>query len=236
MTLIDLSRKIIFIKTHKTASTSVEAALEKSLLGLPFKHHHRFLVTSNGFVTARPKRYFTLLQIPFVKNDLLGLTKKYGWDFESHRKLMKLENHSLPIQIKEAVPDDFWKVAKKITICRNPVDIIFSQFFWENPRAKEAPTWKEDLNVFAQNIHPKPINQAVATMSEDITVLRYESLAEDLSNFLAVVGGAATGLPAFKSGYKPSLNVQRESILTAETIRAIRANWGSYASRFNYQI
>lgn len=236
MTLIDLSRNIIFIKTHKTGGTSVEAAFEKSLLGLPIRHHHTFKVTDNGFVTARPNRYFTPLHAPFVKKDLKALAKKYDWDPKSYRELIRLKNHALPAQIREAVPLEFWANAQKITICRNPLDIIFSQFFWENPRAKEKMTWQADLNFFAQNILPKAVNQAIADLNEEITVLRYESLAADCSQFLESVGAASSDLPNFKSGFKPISKEPSADVFWPETLSAISKNWHTYASKFNYKI
>jgi hypothetical protein len=236
MTLVGTTHKIIFIKTHKTAGTSVEAALEKTLLGLPGRHYQPFTASVHGFVTARPKNYDTPWHQLISQRNLKKMMKTLGWDAIYFKSILALQNHSLPDQIKASMPLEFWETATKVTICRKPLDIIISQFFWENPKAKSGADWRPQLEMFATTVHPKPINQAIANLREPVTVLRYESLTDDFEKLISSIGLQTEGLPTFKSGFKPTDLQTGQLTFKPDTLKRIRENWGAYADRFGYEI
>lgn len=105
MTLISHRSEFIFLRTHKTGSTSVEAALEPACLapGAPIGPHRRDMaVTEFGIVGARGGAY-----------------EDRPWRAHMSARL-----------VRRRIGRRIWRRYRKIAVVRNPFDRMVSMFFW----------------------------------------------------------------------------------------------------------
>ena len=105
--IISHSHKYIFIKSLKTAGTSIEAALSHECSG-------QDVVTRLG-------------------NYRFNRDESGGWIHNAMND-EGFEQHEKAAAIKEKVPPAVWSDYYKFSVVRNPWDRIVSDFFWRNRR------------------------------------------------------------------------------------------------------
>lgn len=136
--IISHKYRFIFIKTRKTAGTSLEIALSR-LLGphdviTPITPNDEALRLEIGGLSAQnykiPKSFWRL-------SDL--------WPSIRDRELPAFHNHDSASFVREHVPDDIWQNYFKFTIERNPWDKFVSFYFWRN-RMPPRPGFSDYLN------------------------------------------------------------------------------------------
>lgn len=166
--------KFIFIKTRKTAGTSIELALSKfcgpsdtitptteadeelrkEIGGIPPQHYNP--VTNNNWLTRQLKRLL-------------------------NEKNQVLYNHIDSNSIKDIIGKEKWNNYFKFTVERNPWDKAVSLYFWRTKNMKESPTFEE----FIKNIDPLDLsNWHLYTTNNNIAVdyvIQYSNLENDLS-------------------------------------------------------
>lgn len=170
--LVSHSRKFIYLKTHKTAGTSVEIYFEPycadPALGAMPTHATGERISSFGIVGYRGAK----------------ATERAVW-----------YNHMSADLVKKQIGDEIWKQYKKFCVVRNPYDKVVSYWWWrqhEKPdglskeAAKTMPfeeirksfnKWvkKGNLNL----IIDREIYTADGQLCLDF-MIRYENLAEDM--------------------------------------------------------
>ncbi len=172
--------KFIFLKTQKTAGTSVEIALSR-------------VMTKDDIVTPLSRRW------PWPSEDektrqslghqgptnclapLQNYTPEELWRLISKGKLKKeFYNHMPAIEAKAKIPEMLWNNYTKISIERNPFDRAISTYYWRTRRSKPSV----DINHYIQTcpaIHLS--NWNVYTIEDKIAanfMLSYENLSNDL--------------------------------------------------------
>ena len=106
--IINHRYKYIFVKTTKTAGTSMEIALSRSC-------------GSNDVVT------------PFgAPDDNVYRESLDGYQNPRNYEEYDLEEHSKASIIKESIPQEWWDKYTKIAILRDPVDYTISRYYWDN--------------------------------------------------------------------------------------------------------
>ena len=181
MTLVSHRAQFIFLKTHKTAGTSVEAALEPLCLpdGTPAGAHYRDMAVSEaGIVGARGRR-----------------AKDALW-----------RNHMSALAIRRQVGSRIWRRYFKISVVRNPFDRMVSMFFSRltvEEREELAVSFEAARTAF--QVWLRTAN-AVRNMDKLLIglayqpdhVLFYERLEKDFASLARAWGISAT-LPRFKA-------------------------------------
>jgi hypothetical protein len=188
MTLISHHAEFIFLKTHKTAGTSVEAALEPLCLpsGAPAGAHYRDMSVSDaGIVGARGQS-----------------AKTAQW-----------RNHMSARAIRREIGGRIWRRYFKFTVVRNPFDRMVSMFFSRQTveRRQELATSFERARSAFQDWLPEA--SAVRNMDKLLIGLTYQPdhvlFFERLEEDFAILA-RAWGLPADLPRYKADRRVRPE--------------------------
>jgi hypothetical protein len=189
--------KFIFIKTAKTAGTSIEVFLSKicgpqdivtPIVPMIEGHQPR---NYEGFInpipeiTERPAKLFSVLR-------------------HTMTSCMKFYNHMPAREVKNRVPADIWKGYFKFCVERNPWDKVLSHYHMHAARAGGALSLDEYL---ARGRFPFNYFRYTDRSGRKIIVdriLRYESLLSELGEVFAqlrIPFGGTLGIGA-KSEYR----------------------------------
>jgi len=192
--------KFIFVKTAKTAGTSIEVFL--SPLCAPDDILTPFSEPEDGHI---PRNYRGLFN-PFP--DILTWmrvnrgNKKIGAQdtINSFLTFQKYFRHIPAWQIKKRLRRDVWENYYKFCVERNPWDKVVSGWNWYNIKYRKNLTLDQYLNVFANKIHSLirgvgtfPFNYVNYTdpINGNLLVdkvIRYEHLDEELNLILLQLG------------------------------------------------
>jgi hypothetical protein len=121
--IISHKHKFIFIKTEKTAGTSIEIALSKycgpdDIITPLIEEDENY---RNELSFTGKQNYFYSLK-SYSKNDVLLAFLK--------QKKLGFYNHMSALQIKKRIPSDIWNSYFKFCFERNPYDKFISWYYW----------------------------------------------------------------------------------------------------------
>ena len=191
--IISHTHKYIFIKSWKTAGTSIETALSAHCGG--------------GDVVTELGDYW------FNRNE-------QGQWIHKSINAEGFSQHESAAGAKSKVAPEIWDGYFKFSIARNPWDRVVSLFSWEarnKPALKPAKRWhhrlgfpfnefRERTMLFRQFVTGEwKTNDQFYVMDGALCVdfvIRYERLAEDLGEVCKRVGLPALALPHLKSGLR----------------------------------
>ena len=199
--IISHSHKFIFIKSEKTAGTSVEAVLSGFCSGddvvTPINDYRHNRDENGKFI------HQSMNAEEFIKLDLPNL------------------QHADASTIKRQIPDEVWDTYFKFSIVRNPWDRTISDFFWkrrQDPAIKPRKRFYHYLGVpFNELAQPKKAlhdfldsdefvnNDRFYVMDDELCVdfvIRYENLEEDLNEVCKRIGIPPVELPHLKTGFR----------------------------------
>lgn len=219
MTLVSHKHRFIFLRTHKTASTSIEAALEPLCLpvGAPIGDHHRDMeITEAGIVGARGGAY-------------------------SDREWTA---HMSARRIRRMLGRRIWWDYSKIAVVRNPYDRMVSMFWWrvsdaDRPSLNDAPfetvrrafgSWLERTDA-GKNTGKLCIGPRYCL---DI-VLHHERLEDEVAALFRHFGAPTPTLPRYKSGARRRPEHWRDYYDDAAD-RIIRRQSGFELAFFGYDL
>lgn len=203
--IVSHAHRFIFVKTSKTAGSSIELLLSKFCgpddivtPGLEAKDK-KFAEYSES---RRPRN----LDIPLHRAALLSLPPLVL--AKKHLRLRRtFYDHMPAFQIRRALPGSVWKTYYKFTVVRNPYDRAVSQFFWVNRGSKEFT--KRAINDYIlEKAHPHMFtNWYMYALNGRVLLdyfIRYENLDHDLGIALARIGlNDAGALPRAKAEHRP---------------------------------
>lgn len=198
--------KFIFLKTRKTAGTSIEAALAP-LCGpddivTPISPKDEPLRGEAGAARNFSGRFNPLPEL-FVPGTDRTRTLRDAW------RGRKYFNHMSAVQVRNRLGRETWDSYFKFCFERDPWDKMVSRFHWDNRGRVPPMTWAEFLarGEFRSDVGLYTIDGELAV---DF-VGRYEHLAEDLNKALAEVGiTTQPDLPKAKAGHRPSPEGNRD--------------------------
>lgn len=192
--IISHSHKYIFIKSTKTAGTSVEAALSNYCSG-------------SDIVTPLGDYAFN--------RDESGAWVHKSMNEGNYRQ------HDDALTIKNSLPEEIWNGYFKFSIARNPWDRTLSRFFWNHrgdPALKPRKRFYHYLGVPFDELGParEAFARFLRVEKWDTNdrfyiidgalcvdyVIRYEQLAEGLREVCRRVGLPELNLPKLKSGFR----------------------------------
>ena len=196
--IISHSHRFIFIKSEKTAGTSIEAALSAHCSG------DDIVTPINDYRHNRTEKG------EFIHHAM-----------NADEFYRKIGQHVDAPTIRSRVSDEVWNGYYKFSITRNPWDRTISDFFWkrrQDPALRPRKRFYHYLGV--------PFNEAALVKkpfldfvrSSDFVnndrfyiiddrlcvdgVIRYEHLAEDLLEMCAKIGIPPVELPHLKTGFR----------------------------------
>ena len=183
MVLVSHSHKFIFLKTRKTAGTSVEMYLQPfcTVPGHVVTEKTDALVSAFGIVGRR-------------------LTEASDDD------TLPWHNHLRAGKVRRVLGDQIWSAYRKLTVVRNPFARMVSGFYWAN-RATSFPG--ESFGDTRARFHDFVRTDQLQDDTDIVFIrdayviddaVRFETLSGDLTNICAAYGldPAATRLPFTK--------------------------------------
>jgi hypothetical protein len=192
--IISHTNRYIFIKSTKTAGTSIEAALSNHCRG-------------DDVVTPLGDYDFN--------RDETG-----AWVHKSMNE-GRHQQHDDAVTIRDSLPPEIWNSYFKFSIARNPWERTLSRFFWNHrndPALKPEKGLLQRLGVPVDELAParKAFNRFLREEAWDTNdrfyvidgklcvdyVVRYENLAGDLLEVCQRVGLPELRLPHLKSGMR----------------------------------
>ena len=178
--LISHQHKFIFLKTQKTAGTSLEIALcsflSKQDVITPLSR--KWPWPSEDESTRRE------LGLPGPSNCLAPVHRyrpRDAWNLITKGKLKKnFYNHMPAQEVRSKVPERVWQEYIKISVERNPFDRAISTYYWRTRKQKTRPC----INEYIQTCRPQLLtNWPIYTIDDNVVadiMLRYEQLPGDL--------------------------------------------------------
>lgn len=215
--LISHTKKFIFIKTSKTAGTSVELYFEP------------YCIADDGSE---------------VTEDRDQVMSEYGIvGGRGSGKCDVLHSHMPAKSIKTLVSDEQWQTYLKFTVVRNPFDRLVSRYFF-NRKVKEGRSLLgvpdeqiiDDFRNFAKNTYFPLLGQvSLGPRLAVDKVIRFESLpqgVEDICTHLDIPFDESR-IPKLKTGIRDS-SFSFAQLYDKETVNKVTELYKSELEFFNY--
>ena len=222
--------KFIFLKTYKTAGTSIEIALSKFCgdqdIITPISPVDE--KTRLGIGYRGPQNYLAPLSDCRLK-DLLDLVTK-------RKRKKRFYNHISARKVKGYIGDKIWKEYYKFCFERNPWDRVISLYYWRN-KSEPRPTIQEFLESELPLLRRRR-GFELYTINGEIAVDKvclYENLAENLEQIRVLLGlPEPLVLPRAKSSYREDKRHYRD-IFDHESREKIEKLFAQEIEIFDYK-
>ncbi len=228
--IVSHRHRFVFLKTKKSAGTSVELALS-AICG----PEDIISPVSAEDEAMRLGRGVQNIEIPVDRRPVL---------WRLHRALgarpsqagMSFYNHMTATEARAALGAETFDAYRKVTIVRNPWDREVSLYFWHH-RGKDSkpafdrfvrmPRWRPDRKNFdLYSIGGRPV-------ADDY--LRYETLADDFAGFVRSLGVAdVPGLPRAKGVERPRAKRDFREFYTPATRDIVGRRYAREIELFGY--
>ena len=194
--IISHKYKFIFLKTRKTAGTSIEIALSQfcgadDIIGT-LSDEENSLRLDSGFPG---QQNFKLPLHSYRYADLKRLFLKC--------KPMKYSNHKKANFIRQNAGEEIWNTYFKFCFERNPFDKAISRYYWSTRPPNLRPAMDDLLDRLPSHLLS---NWNIYTLNDHIAVDfvgRYETLNDDLARVARILGlPSKIDLPRAKSQYR----------------------------------
>lgn len=219
--LISHEHKFIFLKTHKTASTSTEAALE-------------WMCSPDGHVPAHEQAE--------MKSDRGYISGRMG----GQRKTDFIPTHARALAVQRKVGKPVFEEYTKLYTIRNPYDKVVS-WFWHVMPDEVAKTvaqdFKEAQTLFGTWLQMRPVlpnDLGVYRLPSGVFParhIRFERLREDLDAFVSELGhdSSRIEIPRWKSGSRMHKDRSFEEYYTKPTRDIVRRAFAFDFENFGYK-
>lgn len=208
--------KFIFIKTNKTAGTSIEIALSKFC-------GRKDIITP---ISRRDEKKRRQLGGRGCRNFRAPLWEYKPEDFSAlfrtgHPK-KKYYNHMSALEIRERIGEEIWNSYFKFCFERNPWDRMASLYFWLNKKNDDAPSMGEFLDsdkpalLKRRGIGAYTIDGKVVVDK----ICRFENIQDDLDAVCEKIGiPGKLELPHTKSGHRKDKKNYRDIMTDSDRDR-----------------
>ena len=221
--------RFIFLKTSKTAGTSIEIALSKFCgdgdIITPISKPDEMIRRDLGY--PGPQNYAAPFWEYNVK-DLFRLIVK-------NRKKKRYYNHIPAERVRQSIPAEIWDTYYKFCFVRNPWDRLVSYYYWFH-KGKDRPTFSEYIKSEVPLTLIKR-GYEIYTIDDEVVVdgvYRYEDLEaaiEDLSVRLNLP--SVPVLPNAKSSHRTDKRHYRE-VYTEEEREKVAKLFAKEIQLFQY--
>lgn len=197
--IISHKYKFIFVKTTKTAGTSIEIALSKFCgeddVITPISPPDEIIRNERG---GRGPQHFLLPFSEYGPRDFFALLKK-------RRRKQKFYNHIPAVDIKARIPAEIWNGYYKFCIERNPWDRLISFYYYATKSKEPRPTLAE----FLASPAPAALHRrgfGCYTIDGEVVadkICKYENLTDELEQVRQHLGlPEPLELPLAKGGFR----------------------------------
>lgn len=181
--ILSHKHKFIFLKTNKTAGTSIEIALSKHC-------GPNDIITP---ISPEDEQLRTELGYPGPQNYLLPL-RSYGVREMSRlvlrrKRTLAFYNHMLAAEVKERIGEQIWNSYFKFCVERNPWDRIISHYYWHY-KSEPRPSLYEYIHS-RKPLILKERGYCLYTIDNQVAVdriCRFENIAEEVEEVRKHVG------------------------------------------------
>jgi Sulfotransferase family len=196
--IVSHKHRFIFLKTEKTAGTSLQTALAGLCGADDIISGARRDPVSNKPVGVKPRlgigRYIT---IPTeIKRRLPGIAGFYP--------------HMSARQMRSVIGREIWDSYYKFAVERNPWDRQVSNYFHRQSRSSSKQDFERYITspIYRQLHHVRLNNWGIYTIKDEIvvdTIIRYENLEVEFPAVLRTIGLAAElTLPRSRASHRPN--------------------------------
>jgi hypothetical protein len=228
--ILSHKHRFIFLKTKKTAGTSVELALSE-ICG-PYDIVTPLIPSDEALRRFGGPRNF---RVP-PRLRPLGWQARLKVGQDERRAGLVYYNHMTAAQVRKLVDPEVWHTYRKVTIERNPWDREVSYYFWQNKFGEKGNSFER----FALEKNGRvPINNFdIYSLSgrpiADI-VLRHECLANDFAAFMYDLGiENVPPLPNAKSSFRPDGARDYRRHYTSRAAEAVARRYKREIDYFGY--
>lgn len=224
--IISHKHEFIFVKTTKTAGTSVEISLSR-FCGMedvitPIATRDEPIRQELG---VGPRNWERRLR-DYRLRDAVRVVR-------GRRARPRFRNHTPAQRIRDLIGRDVWDAYFKFCFVRNPWDRAISRYYWNIEKTGNH----EDIDASLRSNDPNS-NWAIYTIDDEVAmdfVGKYENLAEDLGEACSRIGIDFDGwLPRAKSTSRADRRHYRE-ILTPEQAHYIEERCRREIELFDYR-
>lgn len=190
--IVSHRHRFIFLKTSKTASTSVEIALSKYC-------GEEDVITP---ISPKDERKRRALGYPGPRN----YTLPEPMDPEAKpRAPRRYRRHMRAVRVRKVLSPEVWESYYKFCVVRNPLDRLVSMYFW-----RTHSTDAGSIGSFLVDGLPRALRRFgidIYTIDGEVVVdrlCRFDHLEQDLEEVRKTIGlPAPLKLPAAKTGIRP---------------------------------
>lgn len=217
--IISHKHKFIYLKGHKVAGSSVLLALGK-------------YCGENDSVF-----------LPAKGNPPEDVWSDDSWSVS--RNLIGLPREATPNKVRDKIGDTMWNEYIKVTIVRNPWDLMVSSFFWALRKKKNLKNVNYRIYFNDWIKHDKSwkdmktnIDRSVDSNGNHIMdyYIKYENLQQSYMQFCETVGIRGIELPRLKSNIRSvRSNKTYEYFFTKESCDLVQEKAGGYIKAFGYE-
>jgi hypothetical protein len=204
--IISNRHKFIFLKTNKTAGTSIEIALSKFCgpddIITPISLEDEEIRSKMGY--PGPQNYLSPISSYSVWNPRRWITRG--------AEKARFYNHISAKEVKARIEKDVWDSYYKFCFERNPWDRVISLYYWRN-QSEPRPTISKFINSEALLLLKKKGHEIYTIDGKVVVdkVCKFENLAEELEVIRKHVGiPAQLELPVAKSQYRKDKRSYRD--------------------------
>lgn len=231
--IVSHANQFIFIKTSKTAGTSIEIYLSKFCgsddIVAPARE-----AREQQYSFYRPRN----LAIPIHRAAHASLPIPPLLPIAKHFRMRRnFYEHMPAIRVRRALPQPVWDSYFKFSIVRNPYERALSQYFWNNRKTGEHT--KETINEYIlAKMKPHLLtNWFMYAFRGNVLLdhfIRYEELESGLQSTLNRLGiHEALTLPNAKRGLRPD-SVHYRDVISPAARRHIENNASAELDYFGY--
>ena len=182
--IISFKYKFIFIKTYKTAGSSIENYLH------PFLNNKDILAQTEDYKGINCRGDFDTREVEdYIPKKLIEKYHRHKIYFNPHMPIWLVRERLKPLSKK--LNYDIFENFYKFSVIRNPFDTIVSHYYWVNStkNIQSKPiTFNKILEELENNVYPNygllNLNKLMDKNFEKIIcnkIIKYENLNKDLS-------------------------------------------------------
>ena len=222
MAIISHRHKFIFIKTRKTAGSSIEIFLAGSVgpedIMCPTGDGKKIgIVDQNNRKNIRELTFrdFSQFSRRFIKNMVKSGKPDFKRSFNKLHRVIK-SSHASASELKDICGEEIWNSYYKFCFERNPFDRLISLYHWRSRNLKVKPHFKEFVSSIIEKHNKQQkknknssfwSNRPFYEIDEQIVVdkvCKFENLEQEMRDFYALKGMPWDGeLPHMKGGFRP---------------------------------